>query len=269
MRAEMVSYSIQAKSGRAEWTWRGLMPGTYRLTVACPGIDEPIVAIDGIVVTEGSTVDSRLQGVDLRGRVRVLNIRAIGADDEPIADRDGFVVVRSSQEGGEWFGFHLGTGLAEIVTSGAADLLVLVPGYRMVEVSGVSTDRDIALEPAPIARLRLKLGKAIPEGFEMSLLLEPRLELPRRSRITLNNGRGMGLSGFFRETVRFDAAGEAEVPARFEVPCEVSAWLGKSGARGRRVSRVEPREVRLGSALITVLVPTAGIERALQRRYPE
>ncbi|HEU4417645.1 MAG TPA: hypothetical protein VFT55_01830, partial [Planctomycetota bacterium] len=232
----------QAKDGRLQRDWQGLEPGRYRLQAMCAGVAEPIVAIDAVEIGDGPCTDPRLVDIDLRGRVRTFEIRATASDGTAVASQDAFVVIRSS--GADWSGFNLASGVAKIATPAAVDLIVLAKGHKAALVSGVFDARTIALEAATEAHIALVLPSPLPEGAGLRLRLRPTLELPRRARMQLDNGRGMGAENFFIEEATVDAAGKATVLVRFPGPYTVEPALS-FGERTVTIGDSEPRKITL------------------------
>lgn len=233
-RAESMERFLQnepsrSADGRTQRVWQGLQPGRYRLQVLCRGVAEPIAAIDAIEIAEGPCSDPRLAAVDLRGRLRSFEIRATTADGSAVASPDAFVILRSRGE--DWCGFHLGRGTVTLLAPAAVDLLVVAKGHRAAFVDGVFDSRTIQLEKAPETRLVLTLPSPLPEGIELRLRLQPRLELPRNAHLQLDTGRGMGVEDFLVEEVLVGADGAALVPVRYPGIHRIDAMVG-TGRRG-------------------------------------
>jgi hypothetical protein len=251
-----------AKEGRLQRDWQGLEPGRYRLQALCAGVAQPIVAIDDVEIADGPCADPRLVDIELRGRVRAFEIRATASDGTPIASRDAFVVIRSS--GDDWCGFHLAAGFVRIAAPAAVDLIVLANGHKAAFVNGVFDPRTITLEAATEAHLAFVLPSPLPEGAQLRLRLKPALELPRRARMQLDNGRGMQVESFFVEEALVDASGKAVVPVRFpgSHTIEVTVSFGK---RAASIRDIEPPTITLpATGELTVRIGQKGLDRALE-----
>ncbi|HEX6813078.1 MAG TPA: hypothetical protein VF384_15750 [Planctomycetota bacterium] len=251
-----------AQDGRLQREWHGLEPGRYRLQAMCGGVAQPIVAIDDVEIAGGPCADPRLADIELRGRVRAFEIRAMASDGKPIASRDAFVVIRSS--GDEWCGFHLAAGFVRIAAPAAVDLIVLAKGHRAAFVNGVFDPRTIELEAATNANLAFVLPAPLPDGATLRLRLRPALELPRRAQLQLDTGRGMSAENFFVEEATIDASGKAVVPVRFpgSHAIEITVSLGK---RAPSTRDLEPSAITLPAAgEIAVRVGQKGLDRALE-----
>jgi hypothetical protein len=255
---------LYAKDGRAARNWTGLEPGTYQLTAACQGSGEPFLDIDAIQIHGGACSDPRLVDIDLRGRLRRLEIRATGTDGAPITDANAFVVVRS--KGDDWNGYSLRSGVAAVATATAVDLFVLAKGYQMAAADAVTDSRSIALQPAAEAQFAVAIPSPLPDGAKVRLRLLPQLSVSRRASITLDTGRGMGLDNFFVEDVLLAADGSATMPVRWpgEYAIEGTAAMGERG--GAYLRDFEPRKLTLPAAgAVTLRIGQGEFDKALQR----
>lgn len=254
-------------SNRLRRSWTGLTPGAYRLSVHCAGVAEPAALIDDIRVGAEPCADPRLQAVDLRGKLRRFQVRATGADGQPIVDPEAFVVLYDAE--GESQGYHLGRGVVDLITTTAIDLRVWAPGHVLTLAPAVAEDLTIALPRAAEVRLGVALPAALPEGVELRLRLVPQLGLSRRAHITLDNGRGMNLDNLLVEHVAIgaDGAGTLRVRCPGEYVVEPSLARGLLG-RSYPLGGFAPRRVSLGVGAGNEAVPftlqSAGLAAALQ-----
>jgi hypothetical protein len=263
-RTTMFQRHGQAKDGRLQRQWSGLQSGRYCLQVVCAGITEPIVAIDAITVAGGLCADPRLVDIDLRGRVRTIEVRATGADGAPIVSAESFVVIRSA--GDEWSGFHLGAGVARLATPATVDLVVLAKGHKAAFVDGVAESRTIALEAAGEVRLVCQFPSPLPEGVQFKVLLRPKLAVTRQGRLLLENGGAMPLERLFADDAIVDGEGRCVLPLRFPGVCGVEGQV-LAGARnsGIYVRDFEPKEITLPApAEVVVRVGQKGLDQALE-----
>ncbi|HEX6813079.1 MAG TPA: hypothetical protein VF384_15755 [Planctomycetota bacterium] len=254
----------QAKDGRVQQDWQGLKPGRYRLQALCTGVAEPIATIDAVEIAEGPCADPRLVDIDLRGRIRVFEIRATTSDGTAVASRDAFVVIRSS--GDDWSGFHLGAGVVKIGAPSVVDLVVVAKGHKTAFVNGVSDARTIALEVAAETHVALVLPSPLPEGAALRLRLRPALELPRSARLQLDTGRpGLSVADFFAEEAIVDAAGKATVPVRCPGLHTVEATLSFGPRGGAYIRDFDPPTITLpASGEVAVRVGQKGLDQALE-----
>jgi hypothetical protein len=264
MRERFAGTSRSPSNGRLREQWTGLSPGAYQLSVVCQGVDAPIVSIDGIDVGTAACTDPRLQDIDLRGRARILEIRASGAGGAPLVDAKAYVVLRSDSE--QWFAKNLGDGAAQIATASAISLYVLAPGYRMAAVEGVTESSTIPLQPAETSRVHVQLPSPLPEGVELRLRLQPMDLRHLHASILLDNGRGTGLDNFFVEEIPVGVDGMAKVPVRWPGEYTVVATVATSGRGGNYVYDLEPRTITLPATQeATVRVGQKGFDAALER----
>lgn len=161
-----------SRDGSARWHWGGLVPGPYRLTLRCLGIDAPVHVVDELLVTVGECRDPRLS-IDLRGVVVAATVRVTGADGRAVPDRDAFVLL--DPEGRAPYAHALRDGRAVVTMHGEADLRVVAPGHRIARREGVTGDVVIGLERAPVLEVVLDLGTALPADIELLLELRPDL----------------------------------------------------------------------------------------------
>ena len=252
----------EAQDGRFSKQWTGLVPGTYRLSVHCQGSAAAIAELPGLEVTAGECEDPRLDEVDLRGLVRVLEIRATAADGSPIVDGDSFVVVRGG--GLQSPGYHLGRGVARIAISAPVDLIVFAAGHEAATVQAVTTSQAIPLRAAREARLQVELPLALPDGLRLELELRPKLELPSGTQVMLDTGRGMALDRLFIERLTLDEHGSGVVPVRFPGSYAISGRI--TGSR-RIVRGFTPPEPDLpGDGVVTLQLDAKQLEAALDSR---
>ena len=255
-------YAMTARNGHASTTWGGLEPGSYRLTVECQGSGEPFLSLDAIQIGSGECADPRLCDIDLRGRVRLLEIRATGGYGADITDANAFVLIQGKGE--TWSGYSLRSGTARIATATSVDLLVLAKDCEMARADGVTASCSIALKPAQQAKLTVALPSPLPEGMQLQLLLLPQLGFPRGNSINLDNGRGMAIDSFFVEEVAVGADGAAEVPVRWPGEYSAEARLQKGGRGGYYLRGFEPRKFTLPGTVALTIEPK-GYEQTLQR----
>ena len=255
---------LQAKDGHAAKHWTGLAPGTYRLTAECQGSGQPFLTIDAIQIRGGECTDPRLSAIDLRGRLRSLEIRATGRDGADIADRDAFVLVQS--KGKTWQGYNLQRGVARVATTATVDLLVIAKGYQIARAEGVTASCSIALQPAPTAKLSVVLPAALPDNVRLQLLLSPQLGFNRDASLSLDTGRGMGLASFFTEELAVAGDSTIDVPVRWPGDYAIEGRLSRGADASYSLRDFDPRQVTLSATAVTVVrVGARGLDAALQR----
>ncbi|MEM7203062.1 MAG: hypothetical protein AAF628_22570 [Planctomycetota bacterium] len=162
----------QVGPGRLEARWNGLAAGRYRFTLECPGAAKPIATIDDILVAPDARQDPRLANIDLRSKLRFINIRLTTPDGPPDTHQDAQVYVASAS-GNHWRGHSPQDGVARILVSDRTDLRVVVPGYRFAHLHDVAEDREILLDVLPKIRVRVAWPFPLPDGVRAQLQLTP------------------------------------------------------------------------------------------------
>ena len=265
-RADAMSARLDADQ-RLRRSWTGLTPGAYRLSVHCAGVAEPAALIDDIRVGAEPCIDPRLQAIDLRGKLRRFQVRATGADGQPIVDPEAFVVLYDAE--GESQGYHLGRGVVDLVTTTAIDLRVWAPGHVLTLAPAVAEDLTIAVPRAAEVRLQVALPAALPEGVELRLRMVPQLGLAHRAHITLDTGRGMSLDNLLVEYVAIGVDGAGTLRVRCPGEHVVEPLLARgSGGRSYPLGGFAPRRVSLGAGAggeaVAFTLGPAGLAAALQ-----
>jgi hypothetical protein len=204
MRARMRVFPQATSEGNVQVGFQGLETGTYTLVVGAPGAPEPLVRIEGIGVVAGLAADDpRLHDIDLRGKVRQIEITLTGLG-EGVGDlRDTGVVIAS--EGQDWAVQPAREGVAQVPVQQPVDLYAVAPGYRTVHLSGVFEDRVVGMEPAPAVTFVLRgLPTRLPEGVTRDLGYYP-------SRTTEATGPGASRLGPRTEFLEIDDLGRATI----------------------------------------------------------
>lgn len=250
-------------NGHASKQWNGLPPGRYVLTVACQGSREEVLRIEAIEVTSGPCSDPRLTDIDLRGRIRELEILATGPDGAAIKDRDAYVVVRN--EGTEWRGYNLQSGKVLLANVSATDILIVAKGYQMATRTAVTKSQSIPLQPCRLSSLKIEVPRALPEGHTLSVQIRPKLGLNRRARINLDTGRGMMLANFFGEEVIVPAEGVVNVAVRWPGDYTVQAKVTPKGRGGWMLRNLTPKTITLPTTGTVIEVDSNALDKLLER----
>ncbi len=80
--------------------FRHVLPGRHRFEVRTDRTDFLLETIEGVVVHAGETThDPRLEGIDLRGRLRLLRLRLVTTEGHPVYKEYVHVGVRRGEEG--------------------------------------------------------------------------------------------------------------------------------------------------------------------------
>ena len=171
--AARAAWSVQGKGsgsgvGRTEaredgaFTFRGLQPGSYGVRVSTSGSSTGLVDVPGIVVRAGGTTrDTGLDPIDLRGRVRMIQLSVVDRDRKPVSP--AFAVIHGPSEHAPGRRVEFQGGRARLVSGVlSVDLEVGAPGYRTARLERVDGDREVVLQPAITVHLRL-VGAMVPE----------------------------------------------------------------------------------------------------------
>ncbi len=159
----------QKKKTSAVWT--GLPPGTYDLKVSFPYTGQPLVEIEGILVEGGKEAgDPRLKGIDLRGKIRVLNLE--------IVDEKGRGITNVWLKWGK--DFHQGTWYRKgspllLGSEEGRTLWITASGYKPKKIQTGEGDVKVVLERGYKIRLVYTGEAPLPEapfslGVELLLL---------------------------------------------------------------------------------------------------
>jgi hypothetical protein len=124
--------------------------------------------------------DARLDDIDLRGRVRQIELRIVTDRGEPVPGDEVAVASGST---------HLGaTGVEEIIWSGRkawdgrfaaavhipVDLVISADGYETVSMQAVFEDRVVTLRASPRVQVQIaEWPQSLPEGVTPSMSLTP------------------------------------------------------------------------------------------------
>ena len=149
-----------------------LPPGPARVTLAIEGQPSPLAVVDDVPVVSGEVVrDPRLQGLDLRGELRRIEIGVRNLSGDPIAQ--GHVAFDLGADGVRHIALE--GGRASILTQLAAlDVEVFAPGYQTERRSGVNESIDVQLLQGIPVRIRLAPELELPDsGLELRVGLLP------------------------------------------------------------------------------------------------
>ncbi|MCA8973364.1 MAG: hypothetical protein KDC98_01515 [Planctomycetes bacterium] len=229
--------------GRMERRWRHLLPGQYELTVSCTGNPEPILCLGPIEVPSGRDGAPKLNDIDLRGRLRRIEIRAMTADGSPIASPGAYVLVRSNEV--DWHAYSLTTGVAVLFASTSVEAFVIADGYCIAHEPAILESSTVRLLPATESRIDVEVPLSLPADVGLRLLLLPTLDLSADSRAYFDNGPSDALRRFFAESPAVDSHGRAIVRSRWSGTFRVVAVLSAGGHVNTVDLRPRPDEIVL------------------------
>jgi len=218
----------------------GLPPGASALSFQLAQGNLELVNVADVAVRDGETNrDPRLERVDLRSSVHRLSVRVHLPDGGPA--NAGW--VRALEEhADEWnvAAFVIEGGLAQLlVHTWPADLVVNVPGFRVVRLAGVQADQEVTLEGAFEVRCELPPDVAFPAGASLQLTLTRAGSSAEGERLQLFRGTtqaGWWNAAFGDESNTFDERRALTLPIQELGTYEANFHVvyGKSG--GARMS---------------------------------
>lgn len=143
----------------ATYSWPSLPPGSYRVDVTAPGMQQPLACIPAVKVGEDAAADPRLDPIDVGGRGRLLTVRVVPLPNGPRPITEGGVAASpcgSQAENVHGMLFDDKGTARLLVGPGPVDLIVAVPGHRLWRSENVTDSSvQVALEPCLQAPLRL------------------------------------------------------------------------------------------------------------------
>ena len=178
------------------------------------------------------------------------------------------VLIHDGTPDGELARFPARDGGATIITGDAyLDLLVVANGYRSQELSGVTSDTTVRLEPFPEMQLKIVGGlPELPDGHSLRVSISERD--PRRVSF---EGR---LSDYFlrpRFGQRQELGSSGEVSLQFEGDgmYSVTVTVGNNPLPQVKVEGIEPAEIEVrastGRQVFEIRIPQEELTKALER----
>ena len=256
-----------AGKGQLTAAWDGLTPGAYEFRVEVRGAAEPLVAIAGIKVAGGAVVDERLVDIDLRGRLRAIEITVLDHEGKAVTDKDALVVVVDPARG-EWCGHALQNGKSKLNVTANTSIRVLVPGYQLAVVDDVRESHTVRLERATAVKFRVEWPFPLPKGITPQLQVTPQA-IPgatRRTRLSYSGG-GTTLSNRSHCDGFIDAEGRATVQLQVLGQQSFRIALDPQG-RGHYLHSIEPRTLEITgneTAEIVLVVNASRLQKTLDR----
>jgi len=207
-REEGGSRSRYANWDKNEFYWDSLEPGTGRVDIRADGSDEPIHSVPDIQVIVGQeNQDTRLQDIDLRGRLRHIRLEFV---DERGRRVDQVVLTSLDPERRFWE-YEWDGEMDLLVVEDLPPLLVSAEGYMSERLQDVREDRKVVLRQGAALEFLLDNPPALEEGWFLGLGLAP----------------AEGEVHFSPSSVSFDASGRCVYRAPGAGVWEVHAYLGR------------------------------------------
>ena len=135
-------------NGRTDVQWDGLLPGTYSLRIESWMQGQVLASIPGVVVPPPATPDSRLADIDLRHKLRVVEVAVRGPDGAKLRSYDGKFFATSSH-GKAWGETQASSESRLVMPTGPYEVLVCMIGYRPMPLRGDSPRAEVRVEPWP------------------------------------------------------------------------------------------------------------------------
>ncbi len=168
-----VGRMIRSETERLGFQWSALSRGDTILHVGLRTGQRPVLVRVPLTIVPGQVVRHE---VDLRGRLRVVEITVTGAGNLRSNRGDaGVVFICPQAPETTYCGVSVRSGRARIVTEAKSlDLLVAWRGFQTQLLHGVSTATVIELVAAPEIQIRLATHRqALPSGYRLQVTLTP------------------------------------------------------------------------------------------------
>lgn len=269
--------SANRQDDAASCTWRNIAGGQHRLTVTSPGSAAPLVDLSIAVPSGAACEDPRLDGIDLRGRVRGFTVRVTDTFGNAVTDERAGVLF-SGFDDPQAVRYARGLdheGRARLTATAPVDLVVFAPGLRQHSLSSVFADTQVILEPGLEVRVRLMLPVALPAATVVTMHCAPQRASDARSpRCLLVNAGSVGSSNVDdllggTSNVEFGADRIATVQMIRPEAYALSVALHRSSGRGASAAlrvqpaTLDPRALRDGQ-VIELRVEETEMHRAIE-----
>jgi len=250
--------SMQIQGNQAVWT--SVPPGTYDMKITLPTEGDPLVEIPGILVEAGKeTRDPRLKEIDLRGKVRVLDLELFGPKGERIRN----AMIYLDEKGSRFTRFRPGRPLL-LRPGKSRTLLIWTSRYKPKKVPVTGRKMKVVLEDGYKIRLIYTGEAPLPEApFSLGVDLHPIFDRGGRNHM-LSFDRTSFL--YFRKDGT--AEGRVPLPGKYHVSWMIKKTEG-SGWSSRGFSAPDPPELEVrdipGVQTFQVSLPADALEKALKR----
>jgi len=247
--------------------WRGLVPGNYRLILDALGAVAPVVTLANLVVPAGGRCeDGRIAPLDLRGKLRAINLVLADAAGRPFRRREK-AVMWSSAGGKQTLAKWTNEGRTRILAAGPVDLSIMARGYQTTKLVAVTEDTTVRLQPLPTISLSLP-AVTVPRGTKVLLRVLP-AGLPEdwiTARIGTRRYELVSLTKPSHDLISLGQPRVVPVQVRpgEEIKLQVVLELGNDWATvtGCAPERVFPKDHERPVAL---RVPAAAVQKALAK----
>jgi hypothetical protein len=271
---------VDRQAERARFLWMGLPPGKYRFELQVPSLPRPLLAFDEIEIRSGErTRDARLLPLDLRGRLRRIELALVDEQRKPVQAWGTEVLVVDVDPERAPARVDGQQTPVPLLLETPVDIVVRAPGRRRQELRGVYESREIVL-PAGLAVEIAIDGEMpkLPDGANLSVSLACKEKVPERQAPSarIENGSAklkVSTPGRHGLTLSLSRRREAKrKPADFgpmRVP-QHDEWVQRSSSVP--IEGFEPREVTVadqpGGQKFTIKVPPESFTQALKKLKP-
>ena len=164
---------VDALDSSGEFEIGDLAPGDYDVVLRDRSSKSTVWRVEGVEVRGGEVArDPRLDPLDLREVVGVLELRIVDASGDPVLAGGIRVLDLSRREDAMTIPLKFWDGRVEIVHAGRGlDLEISAPGFLEETVRGIAQDWTVALRAPPLLRLVLAEGVRAPTGQEYVVLV--------------------------------------------------------------------------------------------------
>jgi hypothetical protein len=270
---------VDRQAERARFLWLGLSPGKYRFELQVPSLPRPLVAFDEIEIRSGErTRDARLLPLDLRGRLRRIELTIVDEHRKPVSVWGTEVLVVDVDPERAPARVDAQQAPVPLLLETPVDIVVRAPGRRRQELRGVYESREIVLTAGLAVEIALE-GEMpkLPDGVTLSASLACKEKVPERNAPSarVENGSARlkvstpGRYGLTLTLSRRRALNRTENFGPLHAP-ELNEWFQRSSSVP--IEGFEPREVvvaeQLGEQKFTIKVPPDSFAQALKKLKP-
>ncbi|MEC7583722.1 MAG: hypothetical protein VYE77_05345 [Planctomycetota bacterium] len=226
---------------RRAFVWQGVAPGSYRLELRCAGVAGPVVSLDGVTIESGTLCeDPRLVPIDLRGQLSALSVTLLDEQGQPLGSETGAIVWAG--DGSGRVGQFVSAGKARVLGRLPVAFSVVVQGYAVAHLTGVTEDCEVRLQRLPMLEFELP-ALDLPPDCLLELYVNRPVSVPAEARVWLQD-QSVSLHSWCggMETYRMGSAKTVSFPAQVGDAVSLTATLHANG-REAPVALASPAQV--------------------------